>query len=79
MTVVKQKTNPLPLYTKAVLLKDLQRGFYAVEKLNLIPSPLSPKFIAALPATPDMTALARKQLVIKADEVIIDTFLDEPA
>lgn len=125
ITVVKEKTKPLPLYTEATLLKDLQRvakyvkdprikqllidrdqgkkgenggigtpatraamlaklqerGFYAVEKKKLIPTPLGLEFIAALPAiatTPDMTALwHEQQQMIEAGELTVDAFLDE--
>jgi DNA topoisomerase-3 len=125
ITVAKEKTKPLPLYTEATLLKDLQRvakyvsdprikqlliardhgkkgenggigtpatraamlaklqerGFYAVEKKKLIPTPLGLEFIAALPAiatTPDMTALwHEQQQMIEAGELTVDAFLDE--
>jgi DNA topoisomerase III len=125
ITVAKEKTKPLPLYTEATLLKDLQRvakyvkdprikqllidrdqgkkgenggigtpatraamlaklqerGFYAVEKKKLIPTPLGLDFIAALPAiatTPDMTALwHEQQQMIEAGELTVDAFLDE--
>lgn len=125
ITVAKEKTKPLPLYTEATLLKDLQRvakyvkdprikqlliardhgkkgenggigtpatraamlaklqerGFYAVEKKKLIPTPLGLEFIAALPAiatTPDMTALwHEQQQMIEAGELTVDAFLAE--
>ena len=125
ITVAKEKTKPLPLYTEATLLKDLQRvakyvkdprikqlliardhgkkgenggigtpatraamlaklqerGFYAVEKKKLIPTPLGLEFIAALPAiatTPDMTALwHEQQQMIEAGELSVDAFLNE--
>ncbi|GKQ32349.1 type IA DNA topoisomerase [Pseudomonas syringae pv. theae] len=125
ITVAKEKTKPLPLYTEAELLKDLrrvakyvqdprikqlliardqgkegenggigtpatrgavlaklqERGFYAVEKKKLIPTPLGLEFIAALPAiatAPDMTALwHEQQQMIEAGELTVDAFLDE--
>lgn len=125
ITVAKEKTKPLPLYTEAELLKDLrrvakyvqdprikqlliardqgkdgenggigtpatrgavlaklqERGFYAVEKKKLIPTPLGLEFIAALPAiatTPDMTALwHEQQQMIEAGELTVEAFLDE--
>jgi DNA topoisomerase-3 len=68
--------------TRAAMLGKLkERGFYAVEKKKLIPTPLGLAFIAALPSiatTPDMTALwHEQQQMIEAEELSVETFLDD--
>lgn len=70
-----------PATRGAILKLLLERGFYAINKKQIVPSELGISLIQALPpimTTPDMTALwHEQQRMIEAGALTVDSFLDE--
>jgi len=70
-----------PATRGAILKLLLERGFYAINKKQIVPTELGISLIQALPpimTTPDMTALwHEQQKMIEAGELTVDSFLDE--